>query len=520
MEKNHFPGGDNASVNERMLDKALGYLHACKKSHPKCYPQNPSFRPTRLLDLGNPDTQIKLVVFDSNSSGPDLIKYACLSHRWGNIEAPCLTVRKTLAENMAGIAWSKIPKTSQDAIIFTRRLGIQYLWIDSLCIIQKDEADWLQEGAMMADIYSNSSITIAATCANNCNEGLHARGDPPTGDHLCDWLKYDTNWHTHHRPLTSRAWYFQEQSLSPRVIHFYYDRLLWKCRCAMGCPCKGLQRLESYSAFAQCDDMTDDQLWSHWPRIASPYSACHLTRDSDRLAAISGVAKASGYLQRNFKYVAGLWMKDSGIPLSLDWRTWGSRVERRHTPGEWAAPSWSWASVIPSPWDGNIVNEWPSTVHPESKPEFRIEEYKLNFKNPEDETGPLKQEGTSITITGSAVKGTLLYDDNWPEPWKPGIYDVALRDNKGIGGRFQADFRISDESLEGHLKPGSPIVLFWLFTAPSSEDVPTAIFLVLSQKVHEAGRTEFERIARFDMSPDQFNSIKDLLVKESTFCLV
>lgn len=273
--------------------------------------------------------------------------------------------------------------------------------------------------------------------------------------------------------------------------------LLWKCRCAIACSCNRLSSLKSTSGFAQCENMTDNQLWSHWPRIVSPYSACHLTKDSDRLAAISSVAKASGYLQRIFKYMAGLWMKDSGIPLSLDWRTWGERVERRHKPDEWAAPSWSWASAIPSPTDGNVINHWPSTIHPEATPGFKIKNYELTPKNPEDgnKIGPLKQGGASITITGSAVKGILLYDDNGLDlnnPWK---YGVALCDSKRIHGVFQADFTICDKRQEGHVRTGSPVVLFWLFTLPwmpSFRDPtrnPNAVFLVLSQKAHTTSGT-------------------------------
>lgn len=516
--------------------QALEWLHICRTTHPQaCEPQKPSFRPTRLLDLGNPDTQIKLVKFDSNSNGPDLIMYACLSHCWGGIEPRCLTTRKTLNDNRSGIAWSDIPRTFQDAIVFTRGLGIQYLWIDSLCIIQPekdgelDEEDWLQQGAMMADIYSNSSITIAATCASNCNEGLRRPGQPE--GHYCNWIMH-AGWPADDRPLIRRAWYFQEQYLSPSVLHFYYDRLVWKCRCAMACSCNGLLDLECTSAFAQCEDMTDNQLRSHWPRIVCAYSACHLTKDSDRLAAITGVAKASGYLQRNFKYVAGLWMKDSGIPLSLDWRTRGLLVERRHKPDEWAAPSWSWASTIPPPIDWSATDDWPSTEYPDATPGFKIINYELTPKNPDDgdKIGPLKQEGASITINGSAVRGTLLYDDSRLDVNNPCKYEVALCDDKPIRGIFYADFTVCDKSQQGHVRPGSPVVLFWLFTLPctpkaSSQNPihkPSAVFLVLSQKAHTTiGTTEFERIARFDVPLDEFiKNVEGLLVKESTFRLV
>lgn len=264
--------------------------------------------------------------------------------------------------------------------------------------------------------------------------------------------------------------------------------------------------------------MTAEELWRQWPLIVSPYAACHLSVNSDRLAALSGVAEASGYLQHNYQYVAGLWKKDSGIPLSLDWRRWGTRTEPRPRAKEWAAPSWSWASVVPSPWDGCIINHWPSTTSvPEPHPEFTVEDIKLNLKNPDNPFGPLNKEGTSITINGYAAEATLLYpDDGSNKLWK---YDVSFHDGdkplfEPIG--FPGDFRICDENEEGHIKSGSPIVCFWLFI-DSDQD---AIFLVLSQKPQYTDQVVFERIGRFHLNPERFSKMKHLMEKKQSFVLV
>lgn len=526
MESNQYPGGDNASVNREMLGLAADWLEKCERSHPRCHPADPSFRPTRLLDIG--DSQVKIKLVESNSSCSDSIKYACLSHCWGGEKPRCMTTNETIQQNMAGIDWATIPRTFQDAITFTRGLRLRYLWIDSLCIIQGDTEDWLHEGAMMAKIYTNSSITIGATCAGSCKEGLYREsrsGFPERGrGHHGNWITHNTQWHSNHRPLTQRAWFFQEQYLAPRMIHFYYNTILWKCRRAAHSPCENQDYPPHVAAIDKSNSMTAEELWRQWPLIVSPYSACHLSFNSDRLAALSGVAEASGYLRHNYTYVAGLWKKDSGIPLSLDWRRWGSTTQPRPRNNEWAAPSWSWASVMPARWDGSICNHWPSTTSvPEPHPEFTVENINLNLRNSENPFGPLEKEGASITINGYATEGTLLYPDNDSTELKK--YAVSFQDgDKPIceAVNFPGDFRIYDENEEGHVKSGSSIVCFWLFTTPPNQEYESnsAIFLVLSQKPQYADQVVFERIGRLDLNPERFNKVKHLMGQKQSFVLV
>lgn len=67
---------------------------------------------------------------------------------------------------------NSLPKSFQDAVTVTRKLHIRYLWIDSLCIIQDDNEDWERESSRMASIYQNAHVTIAATAAENSQEGF------------------------------------------------------------------------------------------------------------------------------------------------------------------------------------------------------------------------------------------------------------------------------------------------------------------------------------------------------------
>jgi hypothetical protein len=110
---------------------------------------------TRLLDLmvnGREEDDVRLIISKEESVTG---RYMSLSHCWGNLRIKTLTAGN-LAEFRSRISFTKLPKTFQEAIVVTRKFGIRYLWIDSLCIIQEGEGskdDWLHESGMMDSIY-------------------------------------------------------------------------------------------------------------------------------------------------------------------------------------------------------------------------------------------------------------------------------------------------------------------------------------------------------------------------------
>jgi hypothetical protein len=98
------------------------------------------------------------------------VQYASLSHCWGKLKIITLTT-----SNLAGfqheIPLKELPKTFQEAIYVTRYLGLQYIWIDSLCILQDSSEDWAKESVQMADVYGAAEINIAATGAADGSGG-------------------------------------------------------------------------------------------------------------------------------------------------------------------------------------------------------------------------------------------------------------------------------------------------------------------------------------------------------------
>ena len=127
--------------------------------------------PTRVLDLQSPGVLSELRVYETDGERG---KYMALSHRWGKDKhkRPLSMTngnRKALCES---INFGDLPKTFQDAVDVTRKLGIRYLWIDSLCIVQDDDKDWEMESRRMEAVFANTFCTIAATSAKDSWDGF------------------------------------------------------------------------------------------------------------------------------------------------------------------------------------------------------------------------------------------------------------------------------------------------------------------------------------------------------------
>lgn len=145
-----------------------------------------------------------------------------------------------------------LSKTFLDAIEVTRSLGLRFLWIDSLCIIQDSIEDWATQSAVMGLIYRNSICTIAATAAVDGRDGcFYTRdsslaepckviisthrdyGDPSSTMVTSLYVivpQYIWSDGVNNAPLNQRAWVLQERILSPRTIHFSKYQLFWECK--------------------------------------------------------------------------------------------------------------------------------------------------------------------------------------------------------------------------------------------------------------------------------------------------
>ncbi|KAE8442363.1 hypothetical protein EG329_003434 [Mollisiaceae sp. DMI_Dod_QoI] len=326
------------------LRQARQWLLTCCQSHPQCNIPRLS-KPTRLVSLEGDRIRIC-----NSTSLDEREQYATLSHCWGSLKILKLTKhnRHLLSQ---GVPLTALCKTFHDAILITLSLGIRYIWIDSLCIIQDDPTDWANEAKFMSDVYSGGAINIAASSASDGSGGCFFSRDPThvwqhtiathvdgqsriydcIEDGIFDACVFET-------PLSRRAWVMQERLLAPRTLHFSSTQLFWECNTLNACevfPEKYPASL-SYGDFYLQKQPISRSLW--W-KIVKLYSICELTYDRDKLVAISGIARKIVDQDKDAEYVAGLWRSE--IENQLCWKIRASS-DRPVTP---QAPSWSWAAV-------------------------------------------------------------------------------------------------------------------------------------------------------------------------------
>jgi hypothetical protein len=230
---------------ETQLKILREWICHCDSSH-QCYPKHLNFLPTRLLDVGDSDSgTVKLL--DHGRGHTWSGRYVALSHRWGSSPQDAkFCAEKTNVEELGrGIEVTLVPQTFQDAIHVTRGLGLQYLWIDSLCIVQDDQDDWEAESKLMEQVFSSAYCTIAASCAAGSSDGfLKSRPErrcvamqAPEGGgayYVCEAID---NFYSDvdQSELNQRGWVLQERALSRRTIYFTETQAYWECGGGVRC---------------------------------------------------------------------------------------------------------------------------------------------------------------------------------------------------------------------------------------------------------------------------------------------
>lgn len=432
-----------ATSPESVSSIAAAWIENCQSNHLTCRKGSSTWRPTRLIYVGTPN-EGSMPRLCLSSGIPTNIRYTTLSHCWGSIEFFKLTSSK-LQTLMESIPIEQLSKVFQDAIDLTRRIGIEYIWIDSLCIVQDSSEDWTRESEMMGKVYECSWVNISATGFKNGSAGLFIRRNPS----LLRPVKFNLNIQDTSRkepsavskgryycledfwdagvtaaPLMQRAWVFQERVLASRVLHIGECQMFWECRqleaseiFPEGTPEHFKKRFKS--VFSAAEDLLEEHgdvaVLEIWGEMVADYNRKALTRSSDKLIAISGIAKIMQHFLKD-ELVAGLWKKHI-----LQQLLWSVRYlpsdSTRQTPTAYQAPSWSWASL-------NVAVEFFPLY--EANPLVTIKDIVLKH-GCEVETGPATQ--ASITIRGRLTRPSFtgLEEKLGVSCWDGGEIELTMR---------------------------------------------------------------------------------------------
>lgn len=373
-----------SSASAAAFDRARQWLSHCLDNHPRCRDAdlNEHHRtgPRRLLKLAAGGSgELQLVDFEGSTARPE---YACLSYRWGDdLEGVLTTTRQNVDEHLLGICEERLPGAIVDAIRVCRELRIQYLWVDSLCILQQDDVDFAMEGSKMDVIYANSHLTIYAKHTNSCKNGFLGSQlyGQPEWQYLAPFPSVPKGLPFFIRrgdrpktlfPLDSRGWCLQESMLPSRQLLYTGEEMVWRCNTRSFCECGHIvgdkfsdSGSDDYddryaSHFIKAAWSIPDQRARAWGTTVEEYSRRALTDPRDKLAAISGLVRRKLHSSStpNDRYFAGLW--NEGLPNQLLWKLrddddrWESSAPRLQNDDAGysqrllnGTPTWSWASI-------------------------------------------------------------------------------------------------------------------------------------------------------------------------------
>ena len=305
--------------------------------------------PTRVIWVGSATQHPRLYI-----SNGERANYVSLSHCWGGV-SPITTTTDTISQRVQGIAYQNLPKTFQDAITITRSLGVNYIWIDSLCIVQDSREDWNREAARMKDVYANCYAMIAVDDSPNPHGGCFAPDKDECRSsyavdsvgpflskvkafvrltHMRDHFHMEVS-HRIGDPnaapelsrsiLNQRGWCLQERVLAPRILHFGRSEFSWECPETVACECQPIttsfdkesrfkallsDRILRDAQLGKEDSFTSEQvdifMWMHF---VEEFTRRQLTYHTDILHALSGMAGFMVAAART-EYACGLWKKE------------------------------------------------------------------------------------------------------------------------------------------------------------------------------------------------------------------
>lgn len=398
---------------------ARGWFRNCLDTHPMCPKPTGEFMPKRVIEV------LRFDVLSQNHSlrlcerlFENAEPYAALSYCWGT-EGQIVTKLENIAQHLERID-TQLPATVTDALRVAIDLGIRYVWIDALCIIQDDFHDKTQQISQMPLVYAQATITIVASRTRCVQEGfLHertssqnlfklpyrCRSGETSAVLLQPWIKPRRD------PLDSRAWALQERLLSPRILEYGSFQTRWICQGnpEFQTPKDGFKTTSTYETISTTTkSQSKTKILEKWHSLVSAFGRRDLTLPTDRLPAISGIA--THFSKFLGEYYAGLWK--SYLWQELLWISDILSPPLAPRPKEFQAPSWSWAAT-------NSIIKWMYVRDFKTDPSFEILDCQiLVMETNQNMTSPEANKFGTVN-SGSLVVHGHLQEAAWG-PWWDG----------------------------------------------------------------------------------------------------
>lgn len=363
------------------MNKLQDWIKHCTTGHnhphsSRCGPFDGAELPLRVIEVsGDDDASLQARLVEPQRNDPHAC-YVALSYCWGPAKWNTLTtVQDNYVQHCLEIPVGKTAKTLREAMLVTRQLGLRYLWIDALCIIQDSDSDKDLQISKMRSVFENAFITIVAAAGENASCGFlevstqqndiafqlpyRHPDDTESSPGTIYAVEAGTNRSMKYQPINLRAWTLEERLLSRRKIIYFEDRVAWECY--------DISLAES----GEIDNMGDDlriparilhagnprftsgpftanelewAVHTEWLKNIEWYTMRELTRPSDKLRAVGGIAQKYQTVL-HAEYLAGLWQ--GYVLAGLLWRriveVKGDSLRAR--PAKYRAPTWSWASI-------------------------------------------------------------------------------------------------------------------------------------------------------------------------------
>lgn len=351
------------------------WLRDCDENHGDCWrpsDQKDIRLPTRLIEIGGSPAVVRLV--ESAKSFKNKPRFAALSYPWGDSRhhEHYFTDVENYEMHKRQIPVEALPPLLQNAIQVTRDIGIEYLWIDALCIKQGPNGDFNYEAERMEDVFSAAYCVLAASRATGVSDGFmgpRKQRQVVAVPNSSLFLSEDIDDFQHdviEGHLNKRGWVLQERALARRTIYFTESQTYWEC--GRGVRCETFSKMSKYVQIGMKDN---EELTSpcskqaaflgdsDFPRMAGrdtkgsqirlfeslyeQYSRLHFTNDHDKPIAIAGLERR---LCAAFHTDGGFGVFDIYLGRSLLWQRATADVESltkiTFPCGQEHVPSWSW----------------------------------------------------------------------------------------------------------------------------------------------------------------------------------